>query len=50
MFAAPLPPDTPAEDQTADPPPATGPYMITAVRARPQLEIRTQPGLGVSEW
>ncbi len=32
MFAAPLPPDTPAEDQTADPPPATGPYMITAVR------------------
>jgi len=32
MFAAPLPADTPAEDQTADPPPATGPYVITAVR------------------
>ncbi|HWJ43140.1 MAG TPA: ABC transporter substrate-binding protein, partial [Solirubrobacterales bacterium] len=32
MFAAPLPPDTPAEDQTAEPPPATGPYVITAVR------------------
>lgn len=32
MFAAPLPPGTPAEDQTADPPPATGPYVITAVK------------------
>jgi peptide/nickel transport system substrate-binding protein len=32
MFAAPVPPDTPAEDQTAEPPPATGPYVITAVR------------------
>lgn len=32
MFATPLPADTPAEDQTADPPPATGPYVITAVR------------------
>lgn len=32
MFAAPLPPGTPAEDQTASPPPATGPYVITAVK------------------
>ncbi len=32
MFAAPLPPGTPAEDQTADPPPATGPYLITRVK------------------
>lgn len=32
MFAAPLPPGTPAEDQTADPPPATGPYEITEVK------------------
>jgi peptide/nickel transport system substrate-binding protein len=31
-FSAPLPPDTPNEDQTQDPPPATGPYAITEVR------------------
>ena len=31
-FAAPVPPDTPNEDQTADPPPATGPYVITKVK------------------
>lgn len=29
-FAAPLPGDTPAEDLSADPPPATGPYEITS--------------------
>jgi len=29
LFAALLPPDTPAKNLTADPPPATGPYMIT---------------------
>lgn len=31
-FGAPLPPGTPAEDQTSHPPPATGQYMITAVK------------------
>ena len=36
MFVAPLPPDTPAEDLTANPPPATGPYLIT----------KSQPGRG----
>ena len=30
MFAAPVPPDTPAKDQTPNPPPATGPYVITS--------------------
>jgi peptide/nickel transport system substrate-binding protein len=30
--AAPLPADTPSEDETASPPPATGPYVITDVR------------------
>jgi peptide/nickel transport system substrate-binding protein len=30
MFSAPVPPDTPAKDQTPNPPPATGPYMITS--------------------
>ena len=29
-FTAPLPPDTSAEDLSADPPPATGPYEITS--------------------
>ena len=29
MFVAPVPPNTPEEDQSANPPPATGPYMIT---------------------
>jgi peptide/nickel transport system substrate-binding protein len=29
LFAALLPPGTPAKNLTADPPPATGPYMIT---------------------
>ncbi len=36
MFVAPLPQDTPIEDQSASPPPATGPYMIT----------KSQPGQG----
>lgn len=33
LFTAPVPPDTPDEDMTADPPPATGPYVI--VKSRP---------------
>jgi peptide/nickel transport system substrate-binding protein len=32
LYSAPLPPSTPNEDQTASPPPATGPYVITEVR------------------
>lgn len=32
LFVALLPPDTPAEDQTATPPPGTGPYMITKTK------------------
>ena len=36
MFVAPLPQDTPIEDLSADPPPGTGPYMIT----------KSQPGQG----
>lgn len=30
IFAAPVPPSTPAKDMTAEPPPATGPYEIAA--------------------
>ena len=29
MFVAPVPPDTPASNQSPNPPPATGPYVIT---------------------
>jgi peptide/nickel transport system substrate-binding protein len=36
MFVAPIPPGTPNEDQSANPPPGTGPYMIT----------KSQPGRG----
>jgi peptide/nickel transport system substrate-binding protein len=32
LFTAPLPPDTPDKNQTATPPPATGPYAITSAR------------------
>lgn len=42
-FAAPLPPDTPAEDQTANPPPATGPYVITAVKPGRSWEYARNP-------
>jgi peptide/nickel transport system substrate-binding protein len=36
MFVAPLPPGTPVKNMTVDPPPATGPYVIT----------KSQPGKG----
>lgn len=42
-FAAPLPPDTPTEDQTASPPPATGPYVITKVRPGRSWEYARNP-------
>jgi peptide/nickel transport system substrate-binding protein len=42
-YAALLPPDTPSEDQTANPPPATGPYMITAVRPGRSWEYGRNP-------
>ena len=38
MFVAPVPSNTPDEDQTAHPPPATGPYVIT----------KSEPGRGWS--
>ncbi len=38
MFVAPVPPGTPAKNLSADPPPATGPYVIT----------KSEPGRGWS--
>lgn len=43
MYGAPLPPDTPAEDQTAKPPPATGPYMVTKVNPGRSWEYERNP-------
>jgi len=42
-FAALLPPGTPPEDQTTNPPPATGQYMITAVKPGRSWEYRRNP-------
>ena len=42
-FGAPLPPDTPIEDQTRNPPPATGPYVITEVRPGRGWEYERNP-------
>ena len=42
-FGAPLPPSTPIEDQTQQPPPATGPYVITAVRPGRSWEYERNP-------
>jgi peptide/nickel transport system substrate-binding protein len=42
-FGAPLPPGTPIEDQTQQPPPATGPYVITAVRPGRSWEYERNP-------
>ncbi|HKO39219.1 MAG TPA: ABC transporter substrate-binding protein [Solirubrobacterales bacterium] len=42
-YSAPLPPDTPNEDQTRDPPPATGPYAITEVRPGRSWEYVRNP-------
>jgi peptide/nickel transport system substrate-binding protein len=42
-YAALLPPSTPNEDQTAHPPPATGPYMITGVRPGRSWEYARNP-------
>jgi peptide/nickel transport system substrate-binding protein len=43
LFAAPVPADTPAEDQTATPPPATGPYVISEVKPGRHWAFRRNP-------
>jgi peptide/nickel transport system substrate-binding protein len=42
-YVALLPPSTPSEDEIAHPPPATGPYMITAVRPGRSWEYARNP-------
>jgi len=42
-YGALLPPDTPNEDTTAHPPPATGPYVITDVRPGRSWEYARNP-------
>jgi len=43
MFLAPLPSDTPSEDLSAAPPPATGPYVITDSRPGRGWEYKRNP-------
>jgi len=43
LYAAPLPADTPEEDLSANPPPATGPYEIAASRPGSSWEYRRNP-------
>ncbi|MGN6275997.1 MAG: ABC transporter substrate-binding protein [Solirubrobacterales bacterium] len=45
MFVAPVPPNTPMEDLSANPPPATGPYMITKSKPGRGWEYERNP-----EW
>ncbi|MGA8745289.1 MAG: ABC transporter substrate-binding protein [Solirubrobacterales bacterium] len=45
MFVAPLPPNTPIEDLSSNPPPATGPYMITKSKPARGWEYERNP-----EW
>jgi peptide/nickel transport system substrate-binding protein len=42
-FSAPLPADTPNEDQTPNPPPATGPYLISDVKPGRSWEYERNP-------
>ena len=46
LFVALLPADTPAEDLSAKPPPATGPYVITASHPGRSWEYRRTPQWG----
>jgi peptide/nickel transport system substrate-binding protein len=43
MFVAPVPPGTPDEDLTPNPPPATGPYMIANVKPGRSWEYERNP-------
>jgi peptide/nickel transport system substrate-binding protein len=43
MFVAPVPQGTPNEDLSANPPPGTGPYMITDVQGKNGWEYKRNP-------
>jgi len=47
-FAAPVPAGTPAEDLTAHPPPATGPYAIASVKPGRGWDYRRNPQWGAN--
>jgi peptide/nickel transport system substrate-binding protein len=55
QYGALLPPGTPAEDQTPNPPPATGPYVITKVSPGRSWEYERNPawaanGEAMPDW
>ena len=43
VFAAPVPPGTPAKDQSTHPIPATGPYMLTSYRPNRSFTLARNP-------
>lgn len=43
LFVAPLPPNTPAKNLTTDPPPATGPYVISKVEQGRNWSYKRNP-------
>jgi peptide/nickel transport system substrate-binding protein len=43
MFVAPVPQDTPDEDQTKNPPPSSGPFMITNVKPGRSYTLERNP-------
>jgi len=49
-FAAPVPPNTPAKDQSTHPAPATGPYMIKSYKPNKQAIVVRNPDFNASAF
>jgi len=49
-FAAPVPPNTPAKDQSSTPAPSTGPYMIKSYKPNKQAIVVRNPNFDASNF
>jgi peptide/nickel transport system substrate-binding protein len=49
-FAAPVPPNTPAKDQSTTPAPSTGPYMIKSYKPNKQAIVVRNPNFDASKF
>jgi peptide/nickel transport system substrate-binding protein len=49
-FAAPVPPNTPAKDQSTTPAPSTGPYMIQSYKPNKQAIVVRNPNFDASKF
>src|SRR6185437_1015151 len=49
-FAAPVPPNTPAKDQSSTPAPSTGPYMIKSYKPNKQAIVVRNPNFDASQF